>query len=153
VIERSQERIDQTGEIFTPAELVEIILDQFPPEIWADAKKTWLDPTCGDGNFLVAVQKRLMNGLQDVISDSTTRHQHILENQLFGVDLMSDNVELCVDRLNAAGLFHNIVCADGLEYDYGFGRSELDESGMFEQPSQTLYKHAGKNAWYTTESG
>ncbi len=53
-------RRKQTGEDFTPAPLVNEILDKLPTEIWKDASKTWLDPTAGNGNFLVEVKKRLM---------------------------------------------------------------------------------------------
>jgi len=148
MIKRSQERIDQTGEFFTPSQLVNEILDQLPVEVWSDPQKTWLEPTCGDGNFLVAILERLMVGLKEVIPDPDERHSHIIENQLFAVELMSDNAEACVERLNATYLNHNIVCADGFVYDYQFGRPELDDSGLFEQPAQIISKLPGLNAWY-----
>ena len=130
-IQRTKERIKQTGEIFTPPELVEQMLDQLPAEAWTDPTKTFLEPACGDGNFLIAMLNRLMVGLADAIPDETERHKHIIENQLFGVDLMPDNVAATIERLNAGNLKHNIVCADALSYDFSFGRGP---ASLFEWP-------------------
>lgn len=132
MIDRSQERIDLTGEVFTPDELVERVLDSLPEDIWFDPTKTWLEPACGDGNFLVAVLRRLMISLADVIPDADERHRHIVENQLFGVDLMEDNIQACITRLQAGGLNHNLVCADGTKYHFRFGRVEEFGNGLFE---------------------
>jgi hypothetical protein len=145
-------RRKQTGEDFTPAALVNEILDKLPTEIWKDSTKTWLDPAAGNGNFLVEVKWRLMEVGHDEI--------HIFENMIFGVDLMPDNCEEMIERLYGGGAgdiiekfkytegketkvpaayrtdglkycfklngvwVPNIVCADGLVYDYSFGRKD-----------------------------
>jgi hypothetical protein len=44
-IERSEERIKQTGEVFTPAPLVNEMLDRIPEEVWVNPEKTFLDPS------------------------------------------------------------------------------------------------------------
>ncbi|MCO6414793.1 class I SAM-dependent methyltransferase [Siccirubricoccus sp. KC 17139] len=116
-----------TAEIFTPAEVVNQMLDRISASAWSDPTKTWLEPSCGEGNFLVEVHRHLMAGLSTWEPDAAKRHQHIIENMIFGVDLMPDNVEVCIDRLNARGLKHNIVCADALHYDFKFEQS--GESG------------------------
>jgi len=57
---RTKERIKRTAEIFTPAFLVNEILDkltEYGPEIWNE-EKTFLDPACGNGNFLIEILKR-----------------------------------------------------------------------------------------------
>jgi hypothetical protein len=123
VIQRSDERVKETGEVFTPAALVQEVLDTIEPDAWSDPTRTWLEPSCGDGNFLKAIHDRLMIGLSPWEPDSVKLHAHIIENMLFGVDLMSDNVEACILRLDATGLNHNIVCADALTYDYAFGKT------------------------------
>jgi hypothetical protein len=57
---------------------------------------------------------------------------------VYGVDLMQDNVELCRERLLCGrnDLKHivekNIVCADGLEYNYTFGEPETFGNNLFE---------------------
>ena len=92
-IMKSKERIDSTGEIFTPVELINKMLDALPPEFFQDPSKTVLEPSMGDGNFLVELLERFSRGLAEVIPDPARRHAHIIENILYGVDFMPDNVE------------------------------------------------------------
>lgn len=136
-IHRSQERINKTGEVFTPAPLVKEMLDTLPPTLFQDPTKTFLDPAAGDGNFLVQVlQRKLDNGATIFQALHTT----------YGVELMPDNVAVCKSRLKDIALAHlkntvvahsgkvidlnkvlslidrvldhNIVCADSLKWDY-----------------------------------
>lgn len=116
MIDRSKERIKQTGEVFTPLELVDKILDKLPQELFTDPNKTFLDPACGDGNFLVRVlQRKIDNGSTPTEALKTT----------YGVELMHDNVHQCKERLlEIAGdtirhrniVDRNIICADSLKY-------------------------------------
>ena len=117
-IVRTKERVKKTGEVFTPPELVNEMLDKFPPEKWSDPTETFLDPSCGNGNFLVEIKKRLLaSGIDE---------KHILENQIYGVDIMPDNVRECRIRLGLTpdGNDGNIVCADALRYDFEFVKTE-----------------------------
>jgi hypothetical protein len=130
MIERSEERIKQNGEVFTPLPLVDEILGKLPEDVW-QPEKTFIDNSCGDGNFLVrVVETKIAKGHPALKALSTT----------FGVDLMPDNVEECRRRLLNAALPHlktpkekkaaaiivatNIVCADALTYDYSFGADD-----------------------------
>jgi type I restriction-modification system DNA methylase subunit len=129
------EKKKQFGEVFTPPELVNEILDQLPPEIWRDPAKTWLDNSCGAGAFLIQVKQRLMVGLAEWEPDAEKREQHILHNQIYGVELQADNWQSCRQRLGLTptGNDGNIVCTDGLTYSYSFvkddqGGYKLDDS-------------------------
>ena len=89
-IDRDEYRVKVTAEVFTPTDLVirmvrECGADKFAPG------KTVLDPACGDGQFLVAVKwvKVLFHGMTE--SDAL--------NDIYGIDLMRDNVDLCKKRL------------------------------------------------------
>ncbi|MCX7593128.1 MAG: N-6 DNA methylase [Fischerella sp.] len=116
-VERDRLRVKATGEVFTPTPLVQEILDQLPPEVFTDPTKTFLDNSCGDGQFLSEVLiRKIQNG--------STFEQAL--STIYGVDLMPDNVELCRNRL-LCGQEHlrhiverNIVCADALRYHYRF---------------------------------
>ena len=119
-IARERIRVKATGEVFTPTALVQEILDNLDQFVFTDCTKTFLDPTCGDGQFLGEVLiRKLQNGIDFETALST----------IYGVDLMQDNVELCKDRLlcGREDLRHiaeqNIVCADGLRYHYRFDGS------------------------------
>lgn len=123
-IERDKLRIKHTSEIFTPTSLVQEMLDEFPQESFSNPEKTFLDPTCGDGQFLteVVIRKMERSGCSLEQALSTT----------YGVELMEDNVQLCKERLEGPYpteeikkiLDKNIVCNDALTYDYSFGETE-----------------------------
>ena len=118
--DRSHARVKATGEVFTPTELVQQALDDLSTESFTDFKKTFLDNSCGDGQFLGEVLIRK-------IENGSTFEQAL--STIYGVDLMPDNVELCRERLlcRREDLRHiveqNIVCADGLRYHYRFDGS------------------------------
>jgi type I restriction-modification system DNA methylase subunit len=119
-VDREKTRVKATGEVFTPTPLVEEILDTMDQSMFIDSKKTFLDPTCGDGQFLASVLYRKLE-------HSSTLEQAL--STVYGVDLMQDNVELCRERLlcGREDLRHiveqNIVCADALRYHYRFDGS------------------------------
>jgi predicted RNA methylase len=48
------------GEVFTPKELVNEILDQIPVEVWKNPKSTFCDLSMGKGTFLVEIVNRLV---------------------------------------------------------------------------------------------
>jgi len=120
-IERDKLRVKETAEVFTPTPLVQEMLDNLPRELFEDTTKTFLDPSCGDGQFLseVVIRKMERSGCSLEQALSTT----------YGVELMEDNVKLCKERLGGPNptqeildiLDKNIVCADALKYDYSFG--------------------------------
>jgi len=128
-IERDKVRVKATGEVFTPTDLVRQVLESLPLEIFTDPSKTFLDNSCGDGQFLSEVLiRKLENGIDFETALST----------IYGVDLMPDNVKLCQDRL-LCGQEHlrhivekNIACADALTYNYCFGKPETFGNGLFE---------------------
>ena len=116
-VARDQLRVRSTGEVFTPTELVQEILDKLPKTLFKDLNKTYIDNFCGDGQFLGEVLiRKVENGIDFEQALST----------IYGVDLMQDNVDLCRERL-LCGQEHlrpivekNIVCADALRYHYRF---------------------------------
>ena len=123
---RGESRVKQTGEVFTPMDLCLRMVREIPIEKLKNPEAKFLDNSCGDGNFLVA--------LLEVLSKYHDE-QHVLDNMIYGVDLMPDNVAEAKRRL---GLnpedkgWHHVVCADGLTYDYEFAPSQ-SQSSMVEE--------------------
>jgi hypothetical protein len=127
--QRTQARVKATGEVFTPTDLAQTVLDKLPQELFVEVDKTFLDNSCGDGQFLSEVLIRKME-------NGSTFEQAL--STIYGVDLMQDNVDLCRERL-LCGQEHlryivekNIVCANALEYNYTFGEPETFGNGLFE---------------------
>jgi type I restriction-modification system DNA methylase subunit len=87
----SKTKSDKHGEVFTPVELINEMLDQLPNEVWSDPNKTWFDPAAGNGNFHIQVLKRLFNGLKNEFPSPTERLKHIIENQLYFGEYQSES--------------------------------------------------------------
>ena len=111
-IERSDDRIDSTGEVFTPLELCELMVNRIPLDTLKDLESTFIDPAAGSGNFLIALRDRL----KEYHSEN-----HILNNMLYAVELMEDNHKEMCERLGVPLDHPHYVCANALEYDYSFG--------------------------------
>ena len=112
-IERSDDRIDSTGEVFTPVKLCAEMVSEIPESILKNENSTFLDNSAGSGNFLLALQTELLK-----------YHElsHINDNMLYAVELMEDNhAELC-EKLGVSVDHPHYVCANALEYDYSFGK-------------------------------
>ena len=132
-VERDNLRVKATGEVFTPTDLVRKILEQIPTEQFQDPTKTFLDNSCGDGQFLGEVVIRKME-------NGGTFEQAL--STIYGVDLMEDNVDLCRERLlcGREDLRHiverNIVCANALRYHYRFDGSHPYDDEVEAQEKQ-----------------
>ena len=109
---RSDERIDATGEVFTPVELCAQMVSEIPESVLKNKNSTFLDNSAGSGNFLLALQTELLK-----------YHElsHINDNMLYAVEFMEDNhAELC-KNLGVSVDHPHYVCHDALTYDYSFG--------------------------------
>lgn len=107
---------DQFGEVFTPLEIMDAMLDQLPQKIWSDPRKKWLDPAAGFGNFLMVVYARLMTGLSEPIPDPTERSEHIIRNMLYMVEF---NEGSCERIQSIFGISVNLLCRSFLDEDTG----------------------------------
>ena len=103
-IDRDKQRIQSNAEIFTPTDLVIEMLNNIDINRLG-AGKTILDPACGDGQFLTAIKWVKVYIHQMTESDA-------LED-IYGVDIMRDNVDLCKKRLGGG----TILMGDSLNPD------------------------------------
>tara|TARA_B100000530_G_scaffold193938_1_gene123292 strand:+ start:4703 stop:5104 length:402 start_codon:yes stop_codon:yes gene_type:complete len=120
-IERSNERIDLTGEVFTPMELCVEMVNEIPLNIRQNPDSTFLDNAAGNGNFIIA----LRDNLKEYHSE-----EHIVNNMLYAVELMEDNHKEMCERLGVPTDHPHYVCHDALTYDYSFGEPEGVEQFM-----------------------
>ena len=85
---------DKYGEVFTPPQLINQMLDLLPNNVWTNPKLTWLDPTAGVGNFLLLVYQRLMHGLSTCKPNIQLRSKHIIGTMLYAVEINKDNCKI-----------------------------------------------------------
>lgn len=103
---KSKERIRDLGEVFTNKREVDAMLDLAGNDI-LDPKRRILEPACGNGNFLVEILIRRMDYLAS--KSYATRpvyERNVLTaiSNIYGIDIMADNVDECRHRLYAETL-------------------------------------------------
>lgn len=98
-VDRISDRVAQTGEVFTPTAVVIEMMQQLLADndaVFAPGQLVF-DPACGDGQFLVPVKWykifRYDLSEKDALAD------------LYGIDIMRDNVDLCRLRLNGGQIY------------------------------------------------
>lgn len=98
---RSRQRVADHGEVFTPAWLVEDMLDLVGEDA-ARIDARVLEPACGAGNFLVAALTRKLATVQAAHggNDFARRHYALFAVMcLYGIELLADNAAECRDNL------------------------------------------------------
>lgn len=113
-------------EFFTPSVLVNKMLDMLPDYTWTDFTKTIVEPSAGNGNFVIAcIERRLAHA-------KTQEDVEKAVGTIFSVELMSDNVDeqkaRTRDLLHKYGysvtkkiediMEYNFVCSDFFEWDF-----------------------------------
>ena len=124
---KTKARVREHGEVYTNEREVKAMCDLIPQEVWDNIESTFLEPTCGNGNFLVEIFARKLercknerDGLKALAS-------------IVGLDILDDNITESRNRLkdiylskypNANGtclvlldtiLLNNFRCCDSLE--------------------------------------
>lgn len=99
MLSRSKERINKYGEVFTPLEVVDEMLDLLSrdnPKVWADVGTCFFEPTCGTGNFVIQIYNRRLEALKDLgIFDAIIA----TINSIWAIDVNLDNVLICRSRV------------------------------------------------------
>ena len=133
---KSRQRVAQHGEVFTNPREVNAMLDLVRDESFR-LDSRFLEPACGDGNFLIEILRRKLSLLSSVKSLTEWEFQSLIAvGSCYGIELLEDNAEACRERLfgevvgrmgrmgDLGGygkslrymLRKNIVCGDALTY-------------------------------------
>lgn len=136
---KSRQRVADHGEVFTNPREVNAMLDLVRDESFR-LDSRFLEPACGDGNFLIEILRRKLSLLQDTKSQTEWEFQSLIAvGSCYGIDILPDNAEACRTRLEEYVLSQhpalerlpvdspyllslrymlqkNIVCGDALTY-------------------------------------
>lgn len=94
---KSKKRVADHGEVFTPAWMVEAMLDLVKGES-ERIDSRFLESACGSGNFLVRVLQRKLAAVELKYgkSDFEKRHYALLALMCtYGIELLADNIAEC----------------------------------------------------------
>lgn len=115
------------GEVFTPFELVNKMLDKLPKDVWSNPNLKWLDPANGIGNFLITVINRLMDGLKDFEIDNEKRYKHIVENMIYACELQEKNMIVWLHTIDPEGKYNtNFYIGSFLGKEFNIGIDKFD---------------------------
>ena len=98
---KSKERVTDHGEVFTAEREVKAMLDLVKQET-ERIDSRFLEPACGNGNFLAEILKRKLQIVNQRYSQSQTeweRYSIIAVSSIYGVDILEDNTHECQERL------------------------------------------------------
>lgn len=98
---KSRERVQDVGEVFTNEREVNAMLDMVKSET-ERIDSRFLEPACGNGNFLAEVLRRKLAVVASRYRKSPTeymRYAFVAVSSVYGVDIMADNVAECRERL------------------------------------------------------
>ena len=114
---KSKERVADHGEVFTPAWLVEKMLDLVKGET-ERIDSRFLEPACGSGNFLVPVLQRKLAAVETKYGESEFQKKHyslLALMSLYGIELLADNIHECrANLLEVFVSYHGIDERDDL---------------------------------------
>ena len=136
---KSKERVTEHGEVFTNEREVNAMLDLVKDET-ERIESRFLEPACGDGNFLIEILRRKLAVVKRQYGRSRSDYEKysiLALSSIYGVDILEDNASECRNRLydewnqsyskqcgseannecrEAARyiLEHNILCGDAL---------------------------------------
>ncbi|WP_062627373.1 N-6 DNA methylase [Ferriphaselus amnicola] len=98
---KSRKRVADHGEVFTPAWMVDAMLDLVKDESERiDAR--FLEPACGSGNFIVKVLQRKLAVVESKFgkSDFETQHYALFALMcIYGIELLVDNIAECRENM------------------------------------------------------
>ena len=115
---KSKERIADHGEVFTPAWMVEAMLDLVKGET-GRIDSRFLEPACGSGNFLVRILRRKLAAVELKYgkSDFERRHYALFGMMcMYGIELLPDNIAEC--RANLLEIFADYLKLEPSEVLY-----------------------------------
>lgn len=109
---KSKQRVADHGEVFTPAWMVEAMLDLVKDET-ERIDSRFLEPACGSGNFIIQILRRKLAAVELKYSKSAFERQHYALLGLmciYGIELLADNIAEC--RANVLDVFAEYLQLD-----------------------------------------
>ena len=98
---KSKKRVADHGEVFTAEREVNAMLDLVKQET-ERIESRFLEPACGNGNFLAEVLRRKLKVVNERYSKNQIeweRYATLTVSSIYGVDILEDNAEECRERL------------------------------------------------------
>lgn len=89
---KSKERVKNFGEVFTSTNTANDMLDLLPKDMFC-IDKTFLEPCCGEGVFILEILKRKFTNCQN------RKDYTVALGSVYGMELQEDNVKICIKNI------------------------------------------------------
>lgn len=109
---KTKQRVTDHSEVFTPSHIVEEMLDLVADEA-ERIDSRFLEPACGEGNFLRQVLFRKLATVQTKYGQSEFERRHyglLCVMCIYGMELLEDNAVVC--RQNLVEIFSSFIGED-----------------------------------------
>ncbi len=129
---KSKKRVREFGEVFTAEREVMAMCDLIPESVWENIGSKFLEPCCGNGNFIVEILRRKLERCK---SEADVLKAY---DSIYGIEIQQDNVDetqermlaMCPDNVDRRKLKLHITCGNSLEImkemEEDNGESKLD---------------------------
>lgn len=119
LIKYRKDKADTYGEVFTSFDLIKEHVSNIDVKLFKDAKSTFLDPCAGFGSYSIILIEYLMKGLKDWEPNEEKRYKHIIENQIYMIELQTESCKIISKLLNPDGIYDlNLYNMSFLDFDY-----------------------------------
>ncbi|MDD5750066.1 MAG: SAM-dependent DNA methyltransferase [Candidatus Pacebacteria bacterium] len=98
---KSKQRVKDHGEVFTQEKEVSAMLNLVKNET-ERIESRFLEPACGNGNFLAPILERKLEVVKKKYGSIQTEFERMTfqaVSSIYGVELLQDNIEACIERL------------------------------------------------------
>ena len=98
---KSRKRVQDHGEVFTAEREVKAMCDLVKDET-ERIESRFLEPACGNGNFLAEILNRKLDVVSKQYSKSPVdweKYSIVAVSSIYGIDVMADNAQSCRERL------------------------------------------------------
>lgn len=140
---KSKQRVADHGEVFTPAWMVEAMLDLVKGES-ERIDSRFLEPACGSGNFLVRILQRKLATVQLKYGKNEFERQHYALLALmciYGIELLPDNIAEC--RANVLEIFADYLKVEESDALYRAASYVLSQN-LVHADALTMRTHNGQ---------
>ena len=140
---KSKQRVADHGEVFTPAWMVEAMLDLVKGES-ERIDSRFLEPACGSGNFLVRILQRKLAAVELKFGKSDFEKQHYALLALmcaYGIEILADNIAEC--RANMLDILADHLGVDESDNLYRAASYVLSQN-IVHGDAMTMRAHGGE---------
>jgi len=129
---KSRKRVQKHGEVFTPKEIIESMLNQpGVREACSNLLTTFLEPAAGEGAFLSAILKRKLELVETKYNESfemIENYSLLVLTTLYGIELLEDNTQICI--LNLYQIFNNFYLQQAKKFGHSINKNVQDSAKL-----------------------